>query len=484
MSSTKIRKRPFINHFGQLEHTPSKPEHLLFSIGGNMLIYLKRIFCKATVVALATGTFATMSSANPYDEYKNTTLVVNFPAHPHYKAVMKVLPEFTKETGIKVEVDQLQYLRMREKQTLELTKRKGDYDLIAYVVFSKADYVYADQLENLAKYFMNPALADPNFDAEDLIDGYVANIGVAGGKKGYLKGPTGSLFGLPFGAETSILGYRKDIFEKHNLKVPENYHELLKLACEIPKLEPGMGGLASRAASGHHASHAFLLHLAPLGGRIFDDQWKPILNNAQGVEAAKALKKIVNCGAEGAKTFGFAEAGTSFLQGESAMFLDSTVFAGQVNDPTRSKVVGKVAWAPHPKGVKQASQTGGFGIGIPKNAQHKEAAFLLMQWLTSKKVDKLIALQGGNPSRYSTHFDAEVNAKFPHMKVFGEALKYADPDWRPIIPVWGKINSDLGTTLSKVLTEDIDIQEALDGVAKRAEKIMSDAKYYSWSEAK
>ena len=70
------------------------------------------------------------------------------------------------------------------------------------------------------------------------------------------------------------------------------------------------------------------------------------------------------------------------------------------------------------------------------------------------------------------------------MKVFGEALKYADPDWRPIIPVWGKINSDLGTTLSKVLTEDLDIQEALDGVAKRAEKIMSDAKYYSWSEAK
>ena len=32
-----------------------------------------------------------------------------------------------------------------------------------------------------------------------------------------------------------------------------------------------MGGLAL-AASGHHASHAFLLHLAPLGGRIFDDQ--------------------------------------------------------------------------------------------------------------------------------------------------------------------------------------------------------------------
>jgi len=431
-------------------------------------------------LGLATGAF-NAAHAGPYDAYKGTRLVVNFPAHPHYNAVMKVLPEFTKETGIEVEVDQLQYMKMREKQTLELTKRKGDYDLLAYVVFSKADYVYADQLENLARYFMNPRLSNPAYDAPDLIEGYVANIGIAGGHKGYLPGPTGSMFGLPFGSETSILGYRKDIFEKHNLSVPKTYDELLELACKIPQLEPGMGGLASRAASGHHASHAFLLHLSPLGGRIFDDAWNPIVNNAAGVQAAEALKTIVDCGAEGSRAFGFAEAGASFLQGRSAMFIDSTVFAGQVNDPSKSKVVGKIGWAPHPMGVRKGSQTGGFGIAIPKNAQNKEAAFLLMQWLTSKKADKLIALQGGNPSRYSTHGDAEVNAKFPHMKTFGEALKNADPDWRPIIPVWGKINADLGTTLSKILTEGADIQSSLDGVAERAKQIMQDAGYYTWN---
>lgn len=441
-----------------------------------MLKIIKPLVGSVAGIALT----ATAAFAGPYEAYEGTTLVVNFPAHPHYDAVRSVLPEFTKETGIRVEVDQLQYLKMREKQTLELTKNKGDYDLMAYVVFSKADYVYADQLENLARYFMNPKLADPNYDAADLVEGYVSNIGVAGGEKGYLPGPTGSLFGLPFGSETSVLGYRTDIFEKHGLSVPGNYEELLDLACKIPELEPGMGGLASRAASGHHASHAFLLHLAPLGGRIFDDEWNPIVNNAEGVAAANALKTIVGCGAEGAATFGFAEAGASFLQGNSAMFLDSTVFAGQVNDPTKSKVVGKVAWAPHPVGVRAGSQTGGFGIGIPRNAQNKEAAFLLMQWLTSKKADKMIALAGGNPSRYSTHADEEVNAKFPHMAVFGEALKNADSDWRPIIPVWGKINADLGTTLSKVLTEDADVQTSLDGVAERARAIMEEAGYYTW----
>ena len=194
-----------------------------------------------TIAAAMLLSGAAGAQDGPYAPYAGTTLVVNFPAHPHYNAVMEVLPEFTAQTGIEVEVDMLPYLDMRERQTLELALDEGAYDLIAYVVFSKADYVYADQIENLARFFMNPRLADPDYDAADLIDGYVQNIGVAGGEKGYLPGPTGSLFGLPFGSETSVLFYRADIFEKHGLSVPETYDEMLDLACRIPELEPGMG---------------------------------------------------------------------------------------------------------------------------------------------------------------------------------------------------------------------------------------------------
>lgn len=439
---------------------------------------------RSTLFALTLGctilTAVPSLADGPYTPFAGTKLVINVPAHPHYNAMLKVLPEFTKETGIEVEVDQLEYLKMRERQTLELTKDAGDYDLISYVVFSKADYIFADQLENLARYFMNPKLADPNYDAADLIDGYMQNIGVAGGKKGYLPGPTGSLFGLPFGSETSILAYRKDIFEKHSIKIPETYDELLAAACKIPEVEPGVGGMATRAASGQHASHAFLLHLAPLGGRVFDDNWEPIINNEAGVAAANALKTIVGCGPEGGTTFGPAEAATAFQQGKAAMFMDSIAFAAGFEDPTKSTVAGKVGYALHPMGVRRGSQTGGFGIAIPKNAPNKEAAFMLMQWLTSKKGDKLVAMAGGNPSRFSTYADLEVQAKYPYSATFGEALKYADPDWRPIIPTWGEINGDIGATMSKVLTEGLDPKAALDGVAERSRAIMEKAGFYTW----
>ncbi|MFC1831249.1 extracellular solute-binding protein [Thermodesulfobacteriota bacterium] len=446
-----------------------------------MFTCTKKSFVAALATVVGAGMLTTAAlAADPYAPYKGTTLVVNFPAHPHYDAVMKVLPKFTEETGIKVEVDQLQYLAMRQKQTLELTKPKGDYDLLTYVVFSKADYVPARQIEPLAPFFMNPKLADPSYDPDDLITGYVQNIGIAGGKKGYLPGPTGALYGVPFGSETSVLGYRKDIFEKHNLKVPETYDELMDLVCKIPELEPGMAGLTSRGASGHQLSHAFLLHLAPLGGRFYDDKWNPIVNNEAGVKAGEALKKILECGPEGGTSFGFAEMKNAFLQGKAAMFLDSISVAGEIEDPEKSKIVGKVGWALHPEGVRRGSQTGGFGIAIPSNAQNREAAFLLMQWLTSKRIDKLIALEGGSPSRFSTYMDPEVIAKYPHSEVFAEALKYADPDWRPIIPTWGEVNAELGTTLSKAMTGDMSVKEALDSVAERAKAVQEKAGYYTW----
>ena len=442
---------------------------------------LKLLKSTTMVAGLA---FASIASADghggPYAAYEGTTLVVNFPSHPHYNAVLEVLPQFTAETGIEVEVDMLPYLDMRERQTLELSLDEGAYDMIAYVVFSKADYVYADQIFNLAPFFMNPRLADPNYDAADLIDGYVQNIGVAGGEKGYLPGPTGSLYGLPFGSETSVMYYRTDVFEELGLEPAADYDTLLEQACAIPEAMPGMGGVASRAASGHQASHAFLLHLAPLGGRVFDAQWNPTINSAEGVAAAEALKTIVDCGPEGSSAFGPSEAANAFAQGQAAMFIDSIAFAATFEDESRSQVAGNVGWAPHPAGVQAASQTGGFGIAIPRNAENPEAAFLLAQWLTSKEGDLAVAMAGGNPSRFSTYANEELNAKYPWSATFGEALADADPDWRPIIPPWGRINADIGTTMSQVLTEDLDIQEALDGIAERTQTLMAEEGYYTW----
>jgi multiple sugar transport system substrate-binding protein len=439
----------------------------------------RRDFVKGTAITVF-GAGLPVSGAiaqNRYAKYAGQTVTINIPAHPHYDAMMKIIPEFTKETGIKVEVDKLAIGRLKEKQLLEMAKPQGDYDLACYIVMWKGEYVSKDLVRPLEPFFKNAALADPGYDMADIIPIYLENLGLVGGPKGYLAGTGAKLYGMPYGAETSVLAYRRDIFEKHNLQPPENYEQFAKLLRTIKDKE-GIGALTSRGQAGHQCVHAWLLHLNPLGGSVFDDQWRPRFNDAKGVAALKFLQEVVATGPAGIPGYGQGEANTAFLQGQAAMYLDSTSLAGAIADPARSKVVGKVSWALHPAGVRRASQSGGLGLLIPKNAKNADASFLLMQWLTSKQQDKAVTKLGGAPMRNSTMSDADIVRQYPEFIVFKEALKYSNPDWRPIIPVWDKINVQaLGVGISEALTGKKSAEDALNGMVPQVTAIMREAGY-------
>ena len=439
----------------------------------------RRDFVKAsTITVFGAGLpYSGANAQNRYAKYAGQSVTINIPAHPHYDAMAKLLPEFTKETGIKVEVDKLAIGRLKEKQLLEMAKPQGDYDLACYIVMWKGEYVSKNLVQPLEPFFKNAALADPAYDMKDIIPIYLENLGLVGGPKGYLAGQGAQLYGMPYGAETSVLAYRRDIFAKHGLQPPENYAQFTQLLRTIKDKE-GIGALTSRGQAGHQCVHAWLLHLNPLGGSVFDEQWKARFNDATGVAALKFLQEVVATGPAGIAGYGQGESNTAFLQGQAAMYLDSTTLAGVVNDPSKSKVAGKVSWALHPAGTRRASQSGGLGLTIPKNAKNADASFLLLQWLTSKPQDKAVARLGGAPMRNSTMTDADLVRQYPEYIVFKEALKYANPDWRPIIPVWDKINVQaLGVGISEALTGKKTAEEALNGMVPQVTQIMREAGY-------
>src|SRR5512137_2801130 len=416
-------------------------------------------------------------SQDRYAKYKGQTVVMSIPSHPHYDAMAKLLPEFTKQTGIKVETDRLAIARMKDKQLLEMAKPSGDYDLVCYVVMWKGEYVKKNLIREIEPYLKNAALADPEYDFKDLIQPYVENIGLVGGPRGYLPGPGARLYGLPYGAETSILAYRRDLFAKHNLKPPESYADFEKLL-PIVRDKTGVGALTSRGQAGHQCVHAWLLHLNPLGGAIFDDKWKPRFNDAEGVKAMKFLKLVSDTGPVGIPGFGQGEMITSFLQGQAAMYLDSTLIFGQVNNPAVSKIAGQVSYVVHPKGTRYASQSGGLGLAIPKNAKNPDAAFLLLQWLTSKAQDKAVTRVGGVPSRKSTIGDREMVLQYPEFITLRQQIDHIDLDWRPIIAEWDEINIQaLGVAVSEALTGKKTPEDAINGMVPKVTSIMQRGGY-------
>ena len=439
----------------------------------------RRQLIKATGLSVFGSSLPIASSwaQDRFARYKGTTVVMSIPAHPHYDAMVKLLPEFTRQTGIKVEVDRLAVPRMKDKQLLEMAKPQGDYDLVCYVVMWKGEYVKKNLIREITPYLKNAALADPDYEFNDLVSRYVENMGLVGGPKGYLAGPGAKLYGLPYGAETSVLAYRRDVFARLNLKAPETYDDMVKLL-PILKDKSGMGAMTSRGQAGHQCVHAWLLHLNPLGGKIFDDSWKPRFNDEAGVKALKTLKLISDTGPVGIPAYGQGEMLTSFLQGQSAMYLDSSLIFGQVTNPAVSKVDKLVSYVVHPKGVKYSSQSGGLGLAIPRNAKNADAGFLLMQWLTSKAQDKAVCRLGGVPSRDSTISDRDMTLLYPEYITLRQQLQYSDPDWRPIIAEWDEINIQaLGIAVSEALTGKKTPEEALNGMVPKVSDIMKRGGY-------
>jgi len=425
-----------------------------------------------------------LALAQPYDDYAGTTIVVSWPALGHFEAAATLLPQFTEETGIEVELDLTQYLNMKDRQITEISKPgSGDLDVVAWVVFTKNEYVDNGWLSPLAPFLNDPKLTMPDYDIEDIVPAYLTNGGKSGGRKGYLDGPGASLFGIPFSPETSILAYRTDIFEENGLEVPTTYEELLETAQFITDNVDGVYGMTTRGSAGHQVVHAWLLHLSPYGGTVLDDNYNPVVNSPEAIAATEALQTILENSPPGAEANGAGEQDAAFLQGDSAIYLDRMAIAPMVENPDVSTVAGKVGYALHPTQATCGSETGGFAMGIPSNSQNKEAAWLFMQWFTSKMGDQMVVEAGGNPMRMSTLANEELQAIRPEFPVVLEQLECANADWRPLIPEWPAMNAPiLGEEISAALTGQKSIEEALNSANDRLRELLEREGYYSWGE--
>jgi multiple sugar transport system substrate-binding protein len=420
---------------------------------------------------------ASNASEDRFARYRGQTVNFCIPDHPHFDAMLRLLPQFTSSTGIKVHVAREHILRMKHVELAEMSKAQSGFDVVTYIATWKSEFVKKKLIVPLEPFLQDKRLADPGYAFSDLVPRYVQNIGLVGGPKGYLPGPGARLYGLPYGAETSVLAYRRDVFEKHGFAVPRTYGELAALLIPLRE-KTGMPALTSRGQMGHNCVHAWLLHFNALGGQVFDDRWKPLFHKSPGVKALELLKRIAETGPGGMSNFSFNDMLASFLQGESAMYLDSTAVFGAVRSASQSRVEGKVSYALHPKGTHFASQSGGLGLAIPRNAAQPEAAFLLMQWLTSKAQDKELVRRGGGPSRLSTIGDASLVRMCPEFITLKEQLRYATPDWRPIIPEWDEINNGpLGAAVHQGLTGIKPADKALGDIVRRVDEIMRGAGY-------
>jgi multiple sugar transport system substrate-binding protein len=206
------------------------------------------------------------------------------------------------------------------------------------------------------------------------------------------------------------------------------------------------------------------------GGGIFDENGNIIIGNEKNVAALEYYRDLQQFAPPGVSNTTWDEQTTNMQQGIAAMAIIFNDCLPALEDPTQSKVVGKMGYGAVPIGENPAAHYGAWSYFIPTKSKHPEAAWVFLQWFNTPKIQKALALDGAFPNLVSTYTDPELNA-LPYWEATMEAYKISTT--RPRIPEWNSMNEDLMLQISNVMAGQSTPQTALAAVQQAYERMLA-----------
>jgi multiple sugar transport system substrate-binding protein len=309
--------------------------------------------------------------------------------------------EFEALTGMKVNVELLNENDRRKKAIIDFSSHMGTYDVQSVGFSNREEWAVPGYLENLGPYLKNPKVTDAAwYDFNDYPKDVIAS--------GYAK--SGELVYLPYTAEYFLLWYRKDIFKKLDLSIPKTFVELKNTAIKLTQAREA-GKISEyawteRQLPGPGEAGWSLFCTANRFNFDFVDFDKKIsyVNTAKGREVLSYYTSMVmDYGPPGSANWGWPMMAEAFKQEKVAMITGGNASYTYLEDPSQSKVVGRVGYAPTPFAPGGKDPLWVWGWGINKDSKKKDAAWLFIQWATSKQLMNKMAPRYGCPARVSVY---------------------------------------------------------------------------------
>ncbi|HZF78960.1 MAG TPA: extracellular solute-binding protein [Rubrivivax sp.] len=286
----------------------------------------------------------------------------------------------------------------------------------------------------------------------------------------------GEVVAIAFMQNTQCLYYRADLLERHGLKVPATYAEMVNTATVLKAREPSLSfPIAQAYAKGSDVANDFINVLAGCGGRMFEPgSAEPAFHRAAGLQAVAAMRSLMPHMTPNALASNSEDVGNQFQQGKAALGVLWASSAARMDDPTSSQVVGKFQFAAAPAvvaGGPSASHLWWDAVVMPANAVRRssgpdaaarqEAAFhVLMQGLSAESV------RAGNDLAIWVRSNWRPGRG-------GNAVALAQAagarEW-PGEPFLSLAHVEIGKVLPEALTGERSVQSALDAAASSYRK--------------
>jgi multiple sugar transport system substrate-binding protein len=337
-------------------------------------------------------------------------------------------PMWDQLTGIKTNVVELSWPDLYSKAVAEHIADSGAYDVLDIAPMwtpSLADGGVIQPLDDYIAKYMNQA------DMDDYHPLYKA-----------LPTYKGKIWGFFDDGDMFALYYRKDIFEDPKLMEayqakfgkplapPTTWEDYAQIAQFITdNLAPNVYGAGHfRKAGSPGNQFDFLQQFRANGGVLFDENMKSQIASDAGVKTLQNMIAANAASIPGNNELDAVSLWAAFLTGKVAMIYSwppsGRMSAGYsqtataINFIPQSQIAGKVGYAVVPGNPEHAT---GFSKALAADSANADAAYLLMQWMTSPPVSLarvMLPYALRDPYRLS-HFKSDLYAQlWPDAKAY------------------------------------------------------------------
>jgi len=337
------------------------------------------------------------------DSAASDTVRVTLANHVWTENIKQALPEFEKQTGLKVEITQLGEDQLSDQYNVKLNAGSSDIDVMMYrplqegKLFAKNKYL-ADLSDKVK--------SNKDWDFSDFQETPVEATTYED-----------KVVGVPIITEQEVLYYRKDLLKQAGLDAPpKTLDELKSAAAKIQAANPGVAGFVARTGKSPAVTQ-FSSFLYSFGGDFVDDSGKAAVNSEAAKQAYAYYGGLIreNGPANVSTDMSWPEAMAIFTQGKAAFYTEANSLYKNATDPAKSKVSENVGFAPFPAGPAGSKPYNipSWALGLNDASENQSNAWKFIEWATSKE-QTLAQQKAGVPgARTSAWDDPEGTATYP-----------------------------------------------------------------------
>ena len=384
------------------------------------------------------------------------------------------LKPFLELSGINVELVPIPDDSMYDKVVAEFVSGKASFDAMQFFSPWLGDFAAQGFLKPMDEF-----AAKWKLPLSDFYETYLMNYGYWGDK---------GLLGIPFDCDIQQVHVRKSIIKKVTGKDADlvnsipTYDEMIRLAPELNKAEPGVNGIGMMCGRGFWATYTWQHIAAQYGLELFNDKWEPTFNGDAGVKGLETIVALSKHAIEGVAAADWPTNRAAVLGGQIACNISWQDTGTQATRPDQSKVGDDILtiYEPRVEGGRFAPPNiAGSTSCIASTSPEPEAAFLMLAFLTSASIMAMneANANGVAPGYKSVLNNEKLRSVSQPAKVWATELDYA---WcAPRLPNGFQMDQEIGFLINKVVVGEMKPKEALDQAAEKVKAIMAKSGFYA-----